>query len=405
MAPARPVGPGFFPLDEELGLLPGSLSPQSQDHLTRLAAWMPFDRAAEMVAALTGVQVSEATIRRQTYLAGTAYEAVQETQATATEEPVCPTLADKLVLSVDGAMVPLVHGQWAEVKTLVIGEVPGGQETGTVKSTHLSYFSRMSEASVFAEQASVETRRRGVADAAQVCAVMDGAEWIDGVVDLQCPDALRILDFPHAAQAVSAIGQEAGMGESETSPPWVATQLQTLKHEGPAPVLAELARLCALFPCNEQMNTSYAYLARREERMQYHQYQQDGWPIGSGIVESGNKVVMQARLKGAGMQWAASHVNPMLALRTAACNDRWDEAQQQLRAYRHEQRYLRRHHLVLQRVRHQVCRTLHQRIAQRRQEPSSPPVLPATPPPPATKLMPKYSWRQPFLRQPSCAKT
>ena len=47
-------------------------------------------------------------------------------------------------------------------------------------STHLSYFSRMSEASVFADQASVETRRRGVAEAAQVCAVMDGAEWIDG---------------------------------------------------------------------------------------------------------------------------------------------------------------------------------------------------------------------------------
>ena len=404
MALARPVGPGFFPLDEELGLLPGSLSPRSQDHLARLAAWMPFAPAAEMLAALTGVQVSEATIRRQTYLAGAAYEAVQEAQATATEDPACPTLADKLVFSVDGAMVPLVHGQWAEVKTLVIGEVPAGQEGGAVKSTHVSYFSRMSEASVFADQASVETRRRGVADAAQVCAVMDGAEWIDGVVDLHCPDALRILDFPHAAQAVSAIGQEAGMGESEASPPWVATQLHTLKHEGPAPVLAELARLCALFPLNEPMSKSYAYLVKREERMQYPSYQQDGWPIGSGIVESGNKVVMQARLKGAGMHWAPSHVNPMLALRTAACNDRWDEAQQQLRASRHEQRRLRRHHLALQRARQQICRTLHKRITQRRQEPPPPPALPATPAPPTTKLVPKYSWRQPFLTHPSRAK-
>jgi hypothetical protein len=234
---------------------------------------------------------------------------------------------------------------------------------------------------------------------------MDGAEWIDGVVDRQCPDALRILDFPHAAQAVSAIGQEAGIGESETSLPWLATQLHCLKHEGPAPVLAELARLCALFPLNEQMNKSYAYLARREERMQNPSYQQDGWPIGSGIVESGNKVLMQARRVWAGMRWAPSHVNPMLALHTAACNDRWDEAQQHLHTYRREQRHLRRQHLALQRARHQVCRTLHRCIAHRRQEPPPPPALSATPAPPTTKLLPKYSWRQPFLRQPSCAKT
>ena len=103
-----------------------------------------------------------------------------------------------------------------------------------------------------------------MADARQVCAVMDGAEWIDGVVDLQCPEALRILDFPHAAQAVSAIGQEAGMSQSQASAPWLTTQLHTLKHEGPAPVLAGLARLCALFPLNEQMNKAYAYLARRQ---------------------------------------------------------------------------------------------------------------------------------------------
>ncbi len=108
MAPARPVGPGFSPLDEELALLPGSLSPQSQDHLARLAIWMPFARAAEMLAALTGVQVSEATLRRQTYTAGAAYEAVQAAQAAAPEEPArtAPAAADKLVLSVDGAMVP-----------------------------------------------------------------------------------------------------------------------------------------------------------------------------------------------------------------------------------------------------------------------------------------------------------
>lgn len=72
------------------------------------------------------------------------------------------------------------------------------------------------------------------------------------------------------------------------------------------------------------------YLCKREALMQYPSYQQEGWPIGSGMVESGNKVVMQARLKGAGMRWAPQHVNSMLALRTAVCNDRWVEAYEHL---------------------------------------------------------------------------
>ena len=62
--------------------------------------------------------------------------------------------------------------------------------------------------------------------------------------------------------------------------------------------------------------------------MQYLLYQQHGWPIGSGMVESANKVVVQTRLKGAGMHWEPTHVNPMLALRTAVCNERWEEAWQ-----------------------------------------------------------------------------
>src|ERR1700694_698137 len=59
--------------------------------------------------------------------------------------------------------------------------------------------------------------------------------------------------------------------------------------------------------------------------MQYPQFQCDGWPIGSGMVESANKNVVEARLKGTGMHWEHNHVNPMLALRTAVCNDRWRE--------------------------------------------------------------------------------
>lgn len=405
MAPARPVGRDFFPLDEELALLSGSMSPHSRDHLIRLAVWMPFARAAEMLAALPGVQVSETTIRRHTYRAGTTYQAVQTAQADGREEPEPTEPVGALVLSTDGAMVPLVHGQWAEVKTLVIGEVHAGQDLEAVQSSNLSYFSRMSDAATFAEQATVETMRRGVSRAERVCAVMDGAEWIDGFVDFQCHGAQRILDFPHAAEYVSEMGRLAGLVEPERASPWLATQLHTLKHEGPAPVLEDLCQLCQHAPADEEMRKKLAYLQKREERMQYPLYQQQGWPIGSGIVESGNKVVMQARLKGPGMHWAPSPVNPMLALRTAACNDRWDEAQHQTHTYQREQRHQHQQQQVIQHARQQCCQVFEKRIAQRSQQPPLPyPSLPIPPAPHTPKPSTAYSWRQPFLRRPPSAK-
>lgn len=70
-------------------------------------------------------------------------------------------------------------------------------------------------------------------------------------------------------------------------------------------------------------------LRKREMLMQYPQFHSLGWPIGSGMVENANKNVVEARLKGAGMHWERNHVNPMLALRNAVCNDRWREMWQQ----------------------------------------------------------------------------
>jgi hypothetical protein len=67
------------------------------------------------------------------------------------------------------------------------------------------------------------------------------------------------------------------------------------------------------------------YLRKREPLLRYPHFLQAGWPIGSGIVESANKLVVEARLKGSGMHWHPSQVNPMLALRNIVCNNRWDE--------------------------------------------------------------------------------
>jgi hypothetical protein len=76
----------------------------------------------------------------------------------------------------------------------------------------------------------------------------------------------------------------------------------------------------------EQRDTAVAYRDARWSQIQYAQFRAAGYPIGSGAVESANKLVVEARLKSSGMHWARANVNPMVALRAAACSDRWAES-------------------------------------------------------------------------------
>jgi hypothetical protein len=70
-------GAGFFRMDKELALLPGSLFPHQQEGLVRLSSWMPFGKAAQLLQDLLGVSCSKATARRDTQATGAAYVALQ----------------------------------------------------------------------------------------------------------------------------------------------------------------------------------------------------------------------------------------------------------------------------------------------------------------------------------------
>ena len=123
-------------------------------------------------------------------------------------------------MSVDGAMVPLLHGEWGEVKTLAIGTAIRTVDA-VAEEAHaeeMSYFSRMAEHRSFARLATVETHRRGVERAGRVYAVVDGAEWRQRSIDLHRPDAVRILDWRHGAEYLARAGQAAfGSGTAQAS--------------------------------------------------------------------------------------------------------------------------------------------------------------------------------------------
>src|SRR5260370_25807514 len=296
------------------------MTPRAEETLVRLASWMPFEPARELLEDLLGVQVSKATARRATLATGAAALAVWEAEVERLkqEAPQAPEGADKQALSGDGAMVHLVGGEWAEVKTLALGEVTRTKR-GEVCTQHLSYCSRLCEATSFAEAALVETHRRGLERAAEVCAVQDGAEWLQGLVDYHRADAVRILDFAHAAEYINEIGQAVQAAGGRLPARWFEGVLHHFRHQGPEHVLKHLAWLAARYP-SPVIQEKLAYLQKRETHMQYPIYQAAGWPIGSGSVVSANKVGVEARLKGAGRRRAWHNVNSRLSVRIAVCN-------------------------------------------------------------------------------------
>ena len=324
------MGKVFFPLDEELELLPGQLAPRQQRHLASLACFMPFHKVVGMLSDLVSVQVNEETVRRLTEQAGSWMEAAQtaevETEGTPESEEQQPP--QRSVISPDGAMISLVHKQWAETRTVAIGEPQEKRNALGETEIHvgnLSYFSRLADASTFTKLAKLEIQRRQVAQAKAVGAVMDGADWLQGFIDTHRPDAVRILDFPHAAEHITKLLEALEQAGMQFPPHMLDRCLHILKHRGPHFLLRMADRLESNLAERKGVREHLDYLRKREEFMQYPKYRHDGWPIGSGMVESANKNVVEARLKGTGMHWERKNVNPMLALRNAVCNDRWKE--------------------------------------------------------------------------------
>ena len=337
----------FFPLDEELGLLPGNLAPRQQEHLVHLASWMPFDKAAQMIEVLLSVQINEETTRRLTERMGACMEVAQtaEPDAPRPHESTDQQPLQRCVFSADGAMVSLVKKQWVETRTLAIGE-PQEKRTADgereIHVGHLSYFSRLADASSFIDLAEGEMRRRKGREAKQASAVMDGADWLQTLIDRYRPDAVRILDFPHAAEHISQLLEALEKAGMRFPPQMLERCLHVLKHRGPRPLLCIADRHFHDPAQLEGRSTHLEYLRSREALMQYPQFRQQGWPLGSGMVESANKNVVEARLKGTGMHWERNNVNPMLALRNAVCNDRWKEMWQKALKEQQRQQALRR---------------------------------------------------------------
>lgn len=371
-----------------MALAPCGLAPGLHEGLVRLATWVPsFAHAARELRYFTGTVVPESTVRRLTEAAGAAYAAVQQVEGEGirTARPSPPPGPPVQQLSVDGAMVPLVGGEWAEVKPLVVGTLTGQAPGERVRAEELSYFSQLADAEHFTAAALVETHRRGTETADVVVAVADGAAWVQGVVDAHRVDAVRILDFGHAAGYLTEAAHAVYGAGTAACEAWVERQRHELRHGEPEGVVAALQALqgAATGAARAVVGRSAAYLQQRREQIRYAEFELLGLPLGSGVVESANKLLVEERLKGAGMHWARHHGTPMLALRTVAFNDRWAEAWPQLVAQERQTRATRAARRRADRRRPGSAEAQPERPVERPVDRAAPPAPVGVPPEPA----------------------
>ena len=317
-----------------MGLLPSRYTPRLVEHMVRLGSKLPFRQAQGEIERFSGLHIGVTTVQRQTQQYGAACEAVTAAEVAALEKEGVESGQDgpKLVVSADGCFVALTTGEWREVKTVAVGEYEAAwdkqQGQMTVQTRALSTFSRTYGAREFERQALAELTRRGLAQARQVVAVNDGASWIQSFIDYHAPEAIRILDFAHAAGYIAKLGK-AVLGEDNPQfPRWFQQQCHNLKHRPAYRNLADLAWFGQQASTLEQQTTvasTLHYLQQRATMIDYPHFRLRGFPIGSGSVESSHKQVVQSRMKQAGMRWADPHLNGFLALRNLVVNDRWDE--------------------------------------------------------------------------------
>lgn len=324
------------PLAEALQLGASRYSPWLVESAAIVGGTAAFRAAARRLEHFTGVALSPSTIRRLTLAAGStlrqlevAFSAEVRTTGTGPERP--PDVP--LQLSVDGSLIHLRQEGWREVKVLAIGE----RQADRAGLTNLSYSATLGTVEAFGDEVLGELGRRGIPHAADVVTVNDGAAWIQEIIDLQCPQAQRVLDFAHAAGYLATAATEAYGEGTARQQKWFAAQRATLRDGDPDTVLAAIRALAT----GEARDQVLGYLTARRPQIAYRDFLAKGWPIGSGCVERAHKQLLQHRMKGQGMRWSRAGATSLIALRVVQANTRWDETWAQVPAQQRTNRQAR----------------------------------------------------------------
>jgi hypothetical protein len=154
-----------------------------------------------------------------------------------------------------------------------------------------------------------------VPQAADSSVTADGAEWIWNLAADYFPDSVQIVDWYHACEHLAGAAYALQPDDPERAQRWFK---QAQKHL----FLGNLHLITA--PLDDAgLENHSRYFHTHKRRMQYQEFREEGYPIGSGTVESGIKQ-FKARLAGPGMRWSRLAAERMLVVRSAVLASDFD---------------------------------------------------------------------------------
>jgi hypothetical protein len=299
-----------------------------------------FDLAAAGFSDAVGCSISGDSLARLTEGWGQRVEVQRTQEAVAANQPglrgerlaqrrlaeVSP-ITTQANISTDGAMMLVRAEGWKEVKVVAISAVqtqPASARASTppsrrdvdllVELRDHSYQAGLWNADTMAQHQYAEGLRRGLDYCPKRSSVNDGALWIKRITDLNFPGVPQIVDWSHAAGHLWAVANAVHGDQSSAAKTWAEQQLDHLWIDQVAQVVTELGDLDLQQPTWPAIvQEAPEYFRTNQARMCYATFRSQGYPIGSGTVESAANTVVHHRLRRPGRGWARPNGQAMLA--------------------------------------------------------------------------------------------
>lgn len=338
------------PFDGVLGIVPYQ---QTSIELMRLgcllAVFLPYELAVQLLSQLCGICISDDTLWRWVQQFGRRAMQQLEGELTSLDKGIEPAIEATelawvelpLVIAADGVSVPFRAQagtpkgkiRFQEVKIALLARIQSVQTRSTQVRTRLEQrrlVAVLGNIEALQSRLHLEALRQGIATAPQVVWISDGARGFWRLFEHHWASiAIGILDFYHAAQQVWDAAEAYGNTLSTRTPQqWFKRLRHQLRHGYVHRIIQEFGRLLTYSstPASAQpvLQRVRHYLSNHLTHLQYRQFKKQGLPIGSGMVESACKWLIEQRFKGTGMRWSEAGFNHLLHLRLAWVNERFD---------------------------------------------------------------------------------
>jgi hypothetical protein len=338
-----------FPADGALGLSEtGGASPSVQEMAALMVSKMPVKEASAVIERLTGVKLPPATLDREARRQGQR----ADKKRAQLDEQMCTGQGAQQMLGLPQEPFTLVieldawnireRDDWGQSSSKrAKGREPqrwhwvyGGTcfrldqrvPTEGGRARILSRGTVMTRGGVEAlrEQLFAEAQRHGLAQAAKVLIVADGALWIWNLSSDRFAQAQQRLDFYHASQHLWAVANALHPDNPTAARQWVEPLLKKLKHGRAVSLLNDLRKVAKGLRRNKRqaVEAELSYLETHQQRMDYAVARKAGEPQGSGAIESTCRQY-QCRFKRPGQFWSCAGDEGLMCLETFWRNNRW----------------------------------------------------------------------------------